>query len=183
VIALRRFGRTEVRILGARRVDTATPPGTFIWMGLRDRQLFGYPRTGWISALTDPPSQYLLLVGPHPFTPSDLVGAPSGPSLPGLTPVATVDEGNDHADILGIDPEGVRDGTADVPLHLAADAAIEWLDQAGGPDAVDRLLEARPAITGDEVETLIARVGESACRMPGAMGQTQLAPAGTCAVP
>lgn len=181
-MALRLFGRTEVRLLGARRVDLSEPPGTFIWMGLRGDQLFGYHRRGWMSALTDVPATYLLLVSPHPFTPIDLVGSRvDGPSVPGLTPVATLASGGDHADILRIDADRVRAGTAAVPLHLAADAALAWLAQAGGSDGVERLLAGRPVITGDGVDTLFVRLGDQACRMPVAAGAIQLAPAGTCA--
>ena len=180
-VALRRFGRTEVGLLGARRVDTTEAPATFVWMALRGRQLFGYPRAGWVADLTDPPSTYLVLVGPHPFTPTDLVGARGEPSVPGLTPVATLEDRGDRADILTIDAAGVRDGTADVPLHLSAAAALAWLDDAAGPDAVDRLLEARPVITGEGVEALLGRLGVAACQSPAGDGVIQLAPAGTCA--
>lgn len=183
-IALRRFGRTEVRLLGVRRVDSTAPPGRFIWMGLRGRQLFGYLRTAWVTALSDPPASHLVLVSPHPFTPTDLIGAPGGEApaadpVPGLTLVASLDDGGDHAAILGIDPDGVRGGTEAVPLHLTAEAAAVWLDQAG-PDAIERLLQARPVITGGDVKSLIARLGDEACRMAAAAGATQVAPAGTC---
>ena len=179
-VALRRFGRTVVGLRGARRVDATEAPETFIWMGLRGRQLFGYPRSGWVSALTDPPSTHLVLVGPHPFTPTDLVGARGEPSVPGLTPVATLEGGADRADILAIDATGVRDGTANVPLHLSADAALVWLDDANGSAAIDRLLEARPVITGEGLDELLGRLG-AACRLPSRDGVVQVAPAGTCA--
>ncbi len=187
-MALRRFGRTEVGLLGVRRVHGAAPPGTFIWMGLRGRQLFGYPRTAWVSALTDPPAAYLVLVSPHPFTPTDLVGVPGQgtsvePSVPGLTPVGTLDDGDDHADIFRIEAQQVHDETGDVPLHLAADAALIWLDQLGGSNPVDRLLEARPVISGDDVDALLARLGDRACLLPAATGATQVVPAGTCPDP
>jgi hypothetical protein len=183
-MALRRFGRTAVGLLGVLRVDPTAPPESFIWMGLRGQQLFGYPRTAWVDGLTEPPATYLLLVGPHPFTPTDLLasglpGAPAEAHLPGLTPVTTLDAGGDHADILAIDAEQVRAGTADVALHLAADAAMAWLDEAGGPDAVRRLLGARPVITGVP-DALLTRLGGSACRMPLTADATQIAPAGTC---
>ena len=179
-IALRRFGRTDVRLLGVRRVDPAAPPDTFIWLGLRDRQLFGYPRNAWVSSLTDPPATYLVLVSPHPFTPTDLVDAPGEPALPGLTPVATLDEGGDHADILRIDPAAVRTGSAAVPLHLTEAAALAWLDLASGPDAVERLVEARPVITSGDAEALLARLGGAACSTASMHGQISVAPAGTC---
>jgi hypothetical protein len=180
-LALRRFGLTEVRNLGARRVDTTAAPETFIWMGLRGQQLFGYPRAGWVSALTDPPSTYLVLVSPHPFTPTDLVGLHGEPSVPGLTQVATLEDGNDRADILAIDATGVREGTVEVPLHLSANAAVVWLDDAASPDAMTRLLGARPVVTGDGLDALLARLGAAACRLPSGDDAIQLAPAGTCA--
>jgi hypothetical protein len=123
---------------------------------------------------------YLLLVSPHPFTPTDLVGGSGGGTLPGLTPVATVDDGDDHAEILRIDPAGVRDGTAQVPLHLGAEAAMAWLDQAVDPDPIGRLLDARPVITGASADALLARLGDRACRGQTAAGEVQVAPAGDC---
>ena len=180
-VALRRFGLNPIRLLGIQRVDLDVPPETYIWMGLRDQQLFGYSRAVWVSALTDPPAAYLVLVGPHPFTPRDLVGAGAGdPAVPGLTPVTTLEGAGDRADILLIDA-GVFVATTDaVPLHLAADAAIAWLDLAGGPDAVDRFLQARPVVSGEAVDELLARLGDRACHVPGPTGSTRLAVAGTC---
>jgi hypothetical protein len=180
-MALRRFGRTEVRLLGIHRVDPADPPDAYIWMGLRDRQLFGYPRAGWVAALTDPPAAYLVLVSPHPFTPVDLVSARAeGPSPPGLTPVATLDGGGDHADILRIDPDRVLAETAEVPLHLTAEAAIAWLDLDGRPDAGERLLRTRPVVSGNGLADLLARLGDRACRLPAPAGASQLGPVGSC---
>jgi hypothetical protein len=181
VTALRRFGRTEVRLLPVRRVDPADPPEAFLWMGLRDRQLFGYQRSGWVRALTDPPVDYVILVGPHAFTPSDLVTAGAeGPTLPGLTPAAVLESGDDRADILAVDATGAIAGTPDVPLHLTADAALAWLDEAGGPAAATRLLQAHPVVSGDALEALLARLGDEACVTPAPAGATQLHPAGTC---
>ena len=187
-VALRRFGRTEVRLLGVRQVDPAAPPGTYIWMGLRGQQLFGYTRAAWVDALTDPPAAYLVLVGPHPFTPADLLGtggegSPAAPPVPGLLAVDTLDDGRSHADIFRIDPAGVRAGTAGVLLHLSADAALVWLDQDGGSDRPDRLLQARPVITGGDVAPLLARLGEQACQLPATAGMTRLAPAEACSAP
>jgi len=182
-VALRRFGSTQVRLLGIQRVDPADPPGTFIWMGLRDAQLFGYSRAVWVSALTDPPATYLILVGPHPFTPVDLVGAgPTDPSIPGLTPVSTLEDGGDQAEILHIDPTAVRATTNDVPLHLSAEAALAWLDQAGGApgEAETRLLQARPIVSGERSDALLTRLGDRACRLPASAAATQVAPAGEC---
>ena len=151
-------------------------------MGLRDAQLFGYSRTVWVSALTDPPATYLVLVGPHPFTPVDLVGAGAAdPSIPGLTPVSTLEGGGDQAEILHIDPTAVRATTGDVPLHLSAEAALAWLDQAGGGlGAAERLLQARPIVSGKGLAELLAVLGDRVCRMQAPADATQLALAGTC---
>ncbi len=180
-MALRLFGRTEVRLIGVRRVDAADPPDAFIWMGLRDRQLFGYPSSGWVAALTEPPAAYLVLVSPHPFTPVDLVSARAGgPSHPGLAPVATLDSGADHADIFRIDQGRVLAETGKVPLHLAADAAMAWLDLVGRPDAAERLLEAHPVVSGQGLAGLLERLGDRACRVPAPAGAMQLGPVGDC---
>lgn len=179
--ALRRFGRTDVGLLGAKRVEPSEPPGAYVWMGLRGQQLFGYPRTGWIADLTDPRATYLVLVSPHPFTPVDLVHAGvDEPSLPGLEPAAALDGGGDHADIFRIDAARVREGTAEIPLHLSADAAIAWLDQAGGTNTVARFVGARPVVTGEATEALLARLGVAACTTPTPGGALRLGPAGTC---
>lgn len=185
VVALRRFGRTEVRSLPVRRVDVADDPASYLWMGLRDAQLFGYTQRNWETALTDPPPAYLIVVSPHPFTPVDLLHAGSGAAtLPGLTPVATLEAGRDRADILRVDPAEVERGTAGVPLHLSADAALAWLDLAAGPDgdddAVARLLAARPVVSGTAITTLVERLGTRACAIPGPAGAITLTPAPTC---
>lgn len=180
-VALRRFGQTEVDLLAVRRVDANVPPERFIWMGLRDRQLFGYPRDGWVATLTDPPAAFLLLVGPHPFTPTDLLGDHPDPAVAGLTRVATMEADDDRADIFRIDPNDVRDGTTALPLHLSAEAALAWLDLAAGPAAVDRLVAARPVITAGDVGALMTRLGDRACAQPGGLAGARIQPAGTCA--
>jgi hypothetical protein len=149
-------------------------------MGLRDRQLFGYRRDVWVASLTKPSASFFVLVGPHPFTPTDLLSPAADGSLPGLTPVTELAAGNDRADILSIDAQGVRAGTPAVPLHLSTDAALAWLDMAGGgPDATARLLAVRPVITGDDLERLLARLGGGMCELDWATG-TRLGPADEC---
>ena len=38
-------------ILPIARVDPSEPPEAYLWMGLRDRQLFGYRRAAWTATL------------------------------------------------------------------------------------------------------------------------------------
>lgn len=184
-VAVRRFGRTDVRLLGARRVEADEDPATYLWMGLRDAQLFGYLRQSWVDGLTDVPASFLVLVGPHPFTPTALTERPAGDAgLPGLTPVATFDEGADHAEVLRVDPAAVASGTDEVALHLGADAALAWIDLASGPDgdddAVGSLLAARPVISGEAIPALIERLGPRACVIQEDGATMFLAPAPTC---
>lgn len=181
-IALRRFGRTDVGILPIARVRATDPLDEYLWMGLRDDQLFGYRRAAWARALTEPPATHLVLVRPHPFTPTDLVDAAgdvTAPSFPGLVPVASLDDGEDHADIFRLEPAAALATTAETPLHLDAAAALAWLDLAGEPGAEDRLLETRPVVSGN-AELLIERLGDRACTIREPSGATVLAPAGSC---
>jgi hypothetical protein len=111
----------------------------------------------------------------------DLVSARAGgPSLPGLTPVATLDAGGDRADIFRIDPARVVAETGKVAVHLTADAAMAWLELDGRPDAAERLLEARPVVSGGGLAALLARLGDPVCRLPAPAGAMQLGPVGGC---
>ncbi|MGK2849939.1 MAG: glycosyltransferase family 39 protein, partial [Candidatus Limnocylindrales bacterium] len=184
-LALRRFDRTEVALVGVRRMTTDDEPSAYLWIGLRDAQLFGYTRGTWTAVLADGAPAALVMVGPHPFTPTELVGsAPDAAAIPGLTPIATLEAGSDRAEILRVDPTQVRRGTDMVALHLSADAALAWLDFAAGPggddDAVARLLAARPVVSGPAIATLLERLGTRACAVPGSAGTMVLTPAPTC---
>lgn len=184
-VAVRRYGRTDVRLLSVRRVDASEDPATYLWMGVRDSQLFGYTRATWVARLTEPPAAFLVLVGPHPFTPVELTARAEGDAaLPGLTSVATFDVGADHADVFHVDAAGVAGGTGDVPLHLSADAALAWLNLAGGPDGDDdalaRLLAAQPVVSGAAMPDLLERIGGRACAVPGPADTVLLSAASTC---
>jgi len=185
VLALRRFGRTEVRLVGARRVAADDEPAMYVWMGIRDTQLFGYARQAWTAALTEPAPVVLVMVGPHPFTPIELVGSgPGASALPGLTPIAMLEAGRDRADILRVDPAEVGRATDTLALHLSAEAALAWLDLADGPDGDDdalaRLLAARPVVSGTAILNLLERLGARACAIPASPGTIVLTPASTC---
>lgn len=182
-MALRRFGRAEVAILPIERVDATAPPEAYLWMGLRDRQLFGYRRAAWTATLTDPPADVLVLVGAHPFTPFDLTAEPLTTDRLGLTLVFTLQADGDRAEIHRVDPAGAVASTPDVPLHLSAAAATAWLDLAGGDAATGRLLSAHPVVAGDDdaIRTLLDRLGGGACAGPPEAGAVRVGPAGSCA--
>ena len=90
------------------------PPEDYLWMGLRDRQLFGYRRAAWSDTLSGElggagrPADLLVLVGPHPFTPTALTATPGTGADLGLTPVATLEADGDRAEIYRVTPGAAR---------------------------------------------------------------------------
>jgi hypothetical protein len=180
-MALRLRGDADVAVLPLTRVAATEPPADYLWMGLRDRQLFGYRRATWISALTDPPADLVALVGPHPFTPSALTASPDTAATLGLSPVTTIEADGDRAEVHRVDATTAATGTRDVPLHLSAAAAEAWLDVAGDGSS-QRLVDAGAVVDGDaeEIGHLMARLGTNACALQARPGAVALAAAGTC---
>ena len=181
-MALRLFGHAGVTILPISRVNASEPPETYLWMGLRDRQLFGYRRTAWAATLADRPADLLVLVGPHPFTPFGLTATPETATRLGLAPVAILGADGDRTEIHRVDVATAGSGASDVPLHLSTDAAAAWLDLAGDGPATGRLLAARPVVDGSPyaIASLLQRLGEAACSTPAGKDSVTLGPAGTC---
>jgi hypothetical protein len=182
-MALRLLGRADVGILPIARVDPTEPPETYLWMGLRDRQLFGYRRAAWTAALSQPAADMLALVGPHPFTPLSLTRDPATAASLGLSPATTLQVDGDRAEVHRVDPRAVASGTSAVPLHLSAPAAGAWFDFAGGgATAARRLAAAGPVVDGDpaEIDALLERLGDAACGISGNAGSVTIAPASTC---
>jgi len=181
-MALRRFGRGEVALLPIVRVDPAEPPEAYLWMGLRDRQLFGYRRTDWTAALAEPGDGVLVLVGAHPFTPFELTAGAATATRLGLTRVATFESDGERAEVHRVDSGTVVSGTPGVPLHLSAEAASAWLALDGGGSAASRLLAARPAIidADDAIRTLLDRLGDGACAAAEDAGAVRFGPIGSC---
>ena len=167
-MALRRFGKGEVDLLPVTRVRATDPLEGYLWVGLRDRQLFGYPRAAWATALTEPVADALVLVGPHPFTPSDLAPDAGAAARLGLTLAATLDEGADRVEIYRVDAAAAIARTPDAATHLSVEAARAWLDLVGSDAAAARFLAARPVVTGSDVaiRELVRRLGTIACVDP-----------------
>ncbi len=186
-MALRLYGRADVAILPIARVAASDPPEDYLWMGLRDRQLFGYRRAAWAGTLAGElggagrSADLLVLVGPHPFTPTALTASPETGAALGLSPAATLEADGDRAEIYRV-TAGAASAAPDAPLHLSADAAQAWLDLAGGEAAAGRLLDARPVVDGapEAIAALTERLGEAACATPISEGAIELGRAGTC---
>ena len=84
-------------------------------MGLRDRQLFGYRRAAWIAALTDPATDLLALVGPHPFTPFALTATRETAASLGLSPATVLEADGDRAEVHRVDPTAAASRTPTSP--------------------------------------------------------------------
>lgn len=182
-MALRLFGSVEVANLFAVRIKPTDDLATYLWIGLRDRQAFGYTRSAWTAMLTRPPVRYLALSWPHPFHPTELVPAMIAGQVPGLERVASLDQGTDHADVFAVDAAALTLTPEAVPTSLSSDAALAWLELAApvlGEDvAVAALLAARPVVTGDSLPALQARLGT--CAVPsGPDSPVSLGPADAC---
>jgi hypothetical protein len=161
-IALQLFDSVEVANLFPTRVQAEDDPGTFLWMGLRDQQLFGYRRADWDRALTDPAVRYVVMSGPHPFHPTELLSAMADRPIPGLERVASIDGEGGQAEVFAVDPTILALGPESAPTAMSAEAALAWLDLAeptGKVIADGRLLAAGPIVSGDAVPELLARLG------------------------
>jgi hypothetical protein len=167
--AVRLFGQVRVDYLNPVRVAPGDDPASYLWMGLRDHQLFGYPRTSLSAVLTEPPVRYVALSGPHPFHPAELIAAVERGQLPGLRLATTLTAGTDRADILAVDQATLSLDRSGAPIRLSVNAALAWLDLAapvvGDNVAMARLIAADPVLSGTAAAGLLARFG--ACAVPG----------------
>jgi hypothetical protein len=172
IVSLELYGDVAVPSLGAVRVDGSTPLAEFLWIGLRDQQLFGYTRSRWEAALGRPGTSYLVLAGPHPLTPAEIMPTLDRGGLPGVIRAQSFSADDDWATIYRVDATSVRASPTDIALHLSPAAAIAWLDLAGGmpggdPAAAARLLvDAGPIVVGPDRETLARRLVGIACLVP-----------------
>jgi hypothetical protein len=173
VIALELYGSVSVPSLAAVLVDRNAPLTDFLWIGLRDRQLFAYPRSSWEGTLGQTGTTHLVIAGPHPLTPSELVPTLDRGGLPGLVRARSIEAGDEWARIYRVEPTSVRARLVDVALYLSPAAAIAWLDLAGGPPGGDsaalaghRLAVAGAVVVGPDTESLAERLVGLACLVP-----------------
>jgi hypothetical protein len=170
VVALLLYGRNEVAELRPRRVGPTDDPTWFLWIGLRDRQLFGYTRTHWTAVLAEPRTTAFAIVTPHDLAPADLLPVlERDRPAAGIEPVETLAPGGPEAAVFTVNPAGLAPDTAALPLVLRPEAALAWLDLAGADAAApEKLAAARPVVVGDAptVEPLLDRLGGTACSVP-----------------
>ena len=175
--------------LGAVRVDPADPLASYLWIGLRDRQLFGYTRSRWEGTLGQPGTSRLVLAGPHPLTPDELIPTLDRGGMPGVVRAQSFEEADDRATIYRVEPTAVRAGPSDVAMYLSPAAAIAWLDLAGGgpgagtgaAGAATRLAESGAIVVGAPTESLAQRLAGVACLVDVgdvAPNETRIVPVG-----
>jgi hypothetical protein len=173
VVAVELYGHVSVPNLSAVRVDAAAPLGDFLWLGLRDRQLFGYTRAAWEAMLRQPGTSYLVLAGPHPLTPAEQMHALDGGTVPGLERAQSFEADGDWATIYRVDPSAVRASVSDVAPHLSPAAALAWIDLQGGTlasgadeAAAKALADAGTVVIGPDRAALASRLAGLACLVP-----------------
>lgn len=166
IVALELYGRMSVPGLPAVRVATDAPLSDFLWIGLRDRQLFGYTRSGWVGTLAQPGTGAFILAGPHPLTPAELMPALDRGGLPGVVLAEQFATEGEWASIYAVTPPSVDAELDAVHLHLSPGAALAWLDLTGAdgaPGAARRLVDSAPVVVGTETEALARRLAGVAC--------------------
>jgi hypothetical protein len=167
LVALELYGRNEVAELRPRRVGRDDDPGRFVWLGIRDRQLFGYERRDWAAMLGLPGTRDLAIVTPHDLAPAELLPIlRTHGSVVGLSTVAELNPLGAHAAVFAVAPETVSGDPQSIPLVVQAEAAFAWLELAAGDaPATERLVAARPIVVGapDVLAALGRRLGDAAC--------------------
>ena len=187
LVALALYGRTTVDELRPARVGVDDDPADFVWIGLRDRQLFGYRRGAWTRVLGDPAVRYLAVVEPHffapvelePFLASDLAGES------GLTRLSRLEPGGPSATIYEVRPAAIASGVASIPVHVTAAASRVWLGDTGDEGAL-RFVASEPVVTGSDIDAdeLSASLRGAGCVEPAgppfADGWLRIRPPGSC---
>src|SRR3990172_10155890 len=95
LVAVQLFGAVDVPGLVVVRVARDRELGDYLWIGLRDRQLFAIRRDSWGTTLGTAGTRYLVLAGPHPLTPTELAPALDGGLLPGISTGTRIEAGNE----------------------------------------------------------------------------------------
>jgi hypothetical protein len=166
LVTLELRNRVPVASLAQNRVRAEDDPASFVWMGLRGQQLFGYSAAVWDRTLGQPGTAFLVLVEPHALTPSELLpllASPRGAEA-GFSKATTLREGEDAAHVFAVDPGRASGSAVRLGLHLSPEAVRAWVELGG----VATLVAARPVIVGtaSSMEQLRAALAGLACLAP-----------------
>jgi hypothetical protein len=166
-VALQRSG-VAVRTFDPVRVPPGADAAAYLWLGVRDAQLFGYPRDAVASLLGDPRTSFVVVTRPHPLAPVELLpaGDRDAAAAVGLTAAATIDGPRETAAVFAVDPAAAASGAVTAPLRTSAAGALAYARSDPGAPAL--LLAASPFVTGtkDELDAVAALLGPGACRLP-----------------
>lgn len=170
ILAVELLGESvAVRTFDPVRVPPGADAGSYLWLGVRDEQLFGYPREAVRTLLGDPRTRYVIVTQPHPLAPAELVaddGTGAAAAL-GLTARETIEGGRETSVAFEVDPAVAGAAAATAPLRATAPGALGYL-AGGNPRAPASFLAASPYVTGTatELDAVAARLDPGACRTP-----------------
>jgi len=173
VTAVALFDLASVPKLPVYRYQADRRLSAYLWLGLRDQQLFGIRRTLWAETLSDPRTSHLVLAGPHALTPIELLPALDDGRLGGIANETRIEVEREWAEIYVVDPAAVAAAT-DVPLHLSREAAEAWLDlKPGRAERRERerlLIQARTVLVGEDGPDILDSLVSEACLVPAGEG-------------
>lgn len=173
VTAVALFDSASVPKLPVFRYQADRRLSAYLWLGLRDQQLFGIRRTLWAETLSDPRTGHLVFAGPHALTPIELFPALDDGRLGGITRATRLEAEREWAEIYVVDPAAVA-AAADVPLHLSREAAEAWLDLTTGraerQEREQLLIQARPVLVGKDGRDILDSLVREACLVPAGEG-------------
>jgi hypothetical protein len=173
VTAVALFDSASIPKLPVFRYQADRRLNAYLWLGLRDQQLFGIRRTLWAETLSDPRTSHLVLAGPHALTPIELLPALDDGRLGGIANKKRIEVEREWAEIYVVDPAAVA-AAPDVPLHLSRDAAVAWLDlKSGQAERREReglLIQARPVLVGQGGRDILDSLEREACLVPAGEG-------------
>lgn len=173
VTAVSLFGSATVPKVPIVRDDGKRGLDDYLWLGFRDKQLFGMRRALWTATITAPATTYLVFTGPHALTPDELLPAFEGNRLAGIKFVKKLGADNRWAEIFVVDPAALV-SPAGMALHMSPETADAWLDMAGDAATVlareQQLIDAQPVLVGRGARALLKRIVPPACLVSSGEG-------------
>ena len=147
----------------------------YLWLGLRDQQLFGITRQAWAESLGDPSTSHLVLAGPHMLTPVELIPALDRGILPGVGAMTRIEARKEWAQIYEVEPRNAAT-PPDLSVHLSPATAEAWLaTEARGSTRETReaqLIDARPILVGRGAPAFLKQLSVAACLEPAGEGRS-----------
>lgn len=158
-----------IQLIPVRAVQRATDPSDYLWLGVRRGTLFGVRHDRWRRVLGASGARYLVLAGPHPLSPVELLPAlrSRAGGAAGLELLEHLEGPTGTVEVFSNRP-GLVGGARLIHLHGQPEALQRWLDMAttaGATDAVTRLVAVEPVVpaSAEGLARLADRLGAGAC--------------------